>query len=233
MIVVKKKKEKYEQFLEKMTDKEYLDRLLKRYKRKGITEYFDEFAAFSETDGKLVLDCGCGSGYFSKLLQDSGKTVVAMDINKHSIKHTKKIGVKNLIIGDVTNVPLKTGSFDNVYLLDILEHLKNPEKCLNETKRMLKPESNFFIITPNGIYKKVFERFISNFEYTHFHEFTWPEINNLTKNLGFKIVKYKPTGIPIINKINFLISRKLTSFIPHISIYFCSPSFWIKLKKDV
>ena len=42
------------------------------------------------------------------------------------------------VVGDAHSLPFKNDSFDVVLATEVLEHLKEPQRALNEMKRVLK-----------------------------------------------------------------------------------------------
>ncbi|MEM2263940.1 MAG: class I SAM-dependent methyltransferase [Nitrososphaerota archaeon] len=80
-----------------------------------------------------VLDVGCGE---HKIIHEA----IGLDVYYH----------KDLdIIGIAENMPLLSESFDSVAILEVIEHLKNPEKTLEEIHRVLKKGGQVIVSTPN------------------------------------------------------------------------------------
>jgi len=52
------------------------------------------------------------------------------------------------VFADAHYIPLRSESVDNVLLLDVLEHLVDPDKCLKEIFRVLKPGGTLTIQVP-------------------------------------------------------------------------------------
>ena len=52
------------------------------------------------------------------------------------------------IQADAQFLPLKNGIFSKTYLIDILEHLEDPVKCMKEVNRISKREATIFIRVP-------------------------------------------------------------------------------------
>jgi 2-polyprenyl-3-methyl-5-hydroxy-6-metoxy-1,4-benzoquinol methylase len=80
-----------------------------------------------------VLDIGCGE---NKIIPEA----IGLDLYNYP-------GVNK--IGSAEKLPFPNKSFDAVTLLEVIEHLKNPEKTLKEIKRVLKPNGQVIISTPN------------------------------------------------------------------------------------
>lgn len=99
-----------------------------------------------------VLDLGCGCGDTFTSLQEKGKTITALDNDPDVIDYLKQredlCGIE-LMLGDVTSIKLPNKSVDTVLILDVLEHLDNPENCIDEIDRVLKPDGTLIITTPH------------------------------------------------------------------------------------
>jgi len=57
--------------------------------------------------------------------------------------------MKNFKKGDAQNMPFDDNFFDTVVAGEVIEHLENPEKFLNEARRVLKDDGIIIITTPN------------------------------------------------------------------------------------
>jgi len=66
-----------------------------------------------------VLDIGARDGYFSKVLADRFKRVVALDLEKPEIAHEKVTCVS----GDVTTLEFEDEQFELVFCCEVLEHI--------------------------------------------------------------------------------------------------------------
>jgi len=88
-----------------------------------------------------TLDIGCGHG--NKYL----KSVVGFD------KFTFELpsNYKALIQGDITNISkiLNDGTFDTIYCSDVIEHLHNPVKFIDDCYRLLKDGGTLVLSTDN------------------------------------------------------------------------------------
>jgi len=90
------------------------------------------FAGYVE--GARVLDAGCGTGYGSFLLAESGAvSVLGVDLDRKNVMYaTKHLRASNLKfeVADIENLAFPPGSFDVVVASNSLEHLHSPEKFL-------------------------------------------------------------------------------------------------------
>lgn len=98
-------------------------------------------------NGIKVLDIGCGTGLVAKELADRGYDVTGLDIMPEALIFCKQRGIKNIIKGDILNLPFKEGSFDIVLCLDMLYHQKvnDDEKALKEAFRIIAPGGKIIV----------------------------------------------------------------------------------------
>lgn len=86
--------------------------------------------------GKRILDFGCATGDYCLELKRLGYDCVAVDINEEYIKIARQKGVDARLIRD--KLPFDDNSFDTVIMFELLEHLQEPDKILEEAKRVAK-----------------------------------------------------------------------------------------------
>jgi len=95
-----------------------------------------------------VLEIGPGPGYYSPAVAKAipeGKLTL-MDIQIEMLDMAKKRinekGLKNVeyIQGDACLLPCESESFDVVFLVSVLGEIPDQKKCLQEIKRVLKPD---------------------------------------------------------------------------------------------
>ncbi|MCL5432849.1 MAG: class I SAM-dependent methyltransferase [Patescibacteria group bacterium] len=106
------------------------------------------FPIIFDVRGKKILDIGCGHhaplSYY--LYHQKRAKVYAGDISKTSVTAaTKRVGKANISVFSAEKLPFKNNFFDLVYLLDILEHVKDPFMAVKEAKRVVKKTGLIFI----------------------------------------------------------------------------------------
>jgi SAM-dependent methyltransferase len=98
---------------------------------------------------ETVLDVGCSTGHFLKLIRDKAKAVCGYDLNKKEVAFCRE--VQRL---DVSDEPLgkrfDKGTFDFISMIYVLEHIAKPIEFLNYLKQFLKPDGKFIILVPNA-----------------------------------------------------------------------------------
>ena len=86
-------------------------------------------------EGRLLLDLGCGSGYYAEALRAAGARVVPTDLGLWQATDPPA----GLVISDALALCFADGSFDGVFCSNLLEHTPDPERLLAEIERVLRP----------------------------------------------------------------------------------------------
>jgi len=185
---------------------------------------------------KKILDLGCATGYFAKELREKNCITYGVEINKAAALIARK-SCKKVYTGDIENlskikIPYKF--FDYILLLDILEHLKNPQTVLKEVVNLLKKDGEVIIAIPNFAHISVrFALLFGNLDYSeagildknHLRFFTKKSFLGLLKNADLKVKSLDYSAdfgqIPFLGrflkKLNkrwqYLITRRFNSFL--------------------
>lgn len=94
-----------------------------------------------------ILDLGCGPGGNFSVLAEFG-SVTGLDVSPEALKFAGKYNFTKLVLGDGKNLPFKDNSYDLVTSLDVLEHLEDDQKVMQEAWRVLKPGGFFLVSVP-------------------------------------------------------------------------------------
>lgn len=104
--------------------------------------------------GQKVLDVGCYSGLFSAIIMEKfpGIDLSAVEIDDKRISMARTRGIK-VFKADMEkeNLPFADNYFDAVVFLETIEHLASPLKILAEIKRVVRPEGEVIVSTPNSV----------------------------------------------------------------------------------
>lgn len=91
----------------------------------------------------VVLDVGCADAAPRGYLKP-GAHYVGLDYSTA----TDWYGTRPDVFGDAQSLPFADASIDHALLLDVLEHLPDPHRCLAELGRVLKPGGTLTIQVP-------------------------------------------------------------------------------------
>ncbi|MEA5582848.1 glycosyltransferase [Nodularia harveyana UHCC-0300] len=159
--------------------------------------------------GKQVVDFGCATGLLAHLLQKRDCIVTGIEINPDAArvaeKYCEKVIVADLDFVSITKI-LPKEKFDVVIFGDVLEHLRNPWKVLEETKSILKEYGFVVASIPNIAHGAIRLALLNGkFEYTnlgilddtHLRFFTRKTSQELFKNTGYFIDEIDRTKLPV------------------------------------
>lgn len=101
-----------------------------------------------------ILDAGCGSGHISHHLSRGGADVMGVDGLAAAVEFAARTygsgrcRFRQCFFDELTD----WGAFDQIYLLEVLEHLPESEalQTLERFRRLLRPRGLIFITTPNA-----------------------------------------------------------------------------------
>jgi GT2 family glycosyltransferase/2-polyprenyl-3-methyl-5-hydroxy-6-metoxy-1,4-benzoquinol methylase len=158
---------------------------------------------------KKVLEVGCSTGYFTKILKDFGNEVYCIEIDREAAKLAEK-HCNSIVIGDIEDLNLeyhfKEKFFDVVLFGDVLEHLKDPERVLRKIKGFLKDDGYVVASIPNIAHGDVILNLMAGkFDYrplglldkTHLRFFTLRSIKEMFERCGFKIAEIYTTKVEV------------------------------------
>ena len=98
------------------------------------------------TPGNDILDLGGGEGAYSEELNRKGFKCINVDSNKKYLSKSRTSGVESCAM-DATSLGFKDKSFDIVLLFEVLEHIPDCHKVLEEAKRAAR--KHILISVPN------------------------------------------------------------------------------------
>jgi len=95
-----------------------------------------------ESDLGEVVELGCGRGFFTKAIARNATQVLATDLSDEMVeaagtelKEFQNITVQKV---DCENTAFPSEKFDTVVMVNIVHFIENPDKCLQESYRILK-----------------------------------------------------------------------------------------------
>jgi ubiquinone/menaquinone biosynthesis C-methylase UbiE len=103
-----------------------------------------------------VLDLGCGfDGKFLQSIEKKISSGFGIDLSVSKSVESQKISLLEYNINQP--LPFAENEFDTVVSLANLEHLENPEQCLREIYRVLKPGGKLLLTAPSKAAKPILE----------------------------------------------------------------------------
>ena len=124
----------------------------RRYEEFSSLETNIQFLKGKISKGEKILEIGCGCGALAHHLAAQGYGITPTELSWSAIRVGKKMFPDLRIIpmsGD--NLKFNGGSFDAVISFDVLEHIPNTSKHLEEVARVLRNGGKYIFQTPNKI----------------------------------------------------------------------------------
>ena len=140
-----------------------------------------------------ILDVGAGQGALSKRLHEAGYKVYACEFNKDYFVYDK-VEFKEANVAEY--LPYDNNSFDIVVAAELIEHLLDQTKFLNECNRVLKPGGSLVISTPNILSLKSRLQFFSSGYYWSYDPLDMNDRSSLQHVTGRTVEQYQYMAIP-------------------------------------
>ncbi|HKI62231.1 MAG TPA: malonyl-ACP O-methyltransferase BioC [Mariprofundaceae bacterium] len=117
--------------------------------QREIADRLLEHISFTRIEPRRILDVGCGTGYFTRLLRGkfTRAGITACDISESMLQQTRCNqprrwpwhGRSDHCAGDAAALPFRDGSFDLVTSNLAMQWVAEPEQMLREMRRVLAP----------------------------------------------------------------------------------------------
>jgi len=173
-----------------ITDKIY--QLVKTYALKKKLRLINSF----NTEGKNVLDIGCGTGDFLVTCKNNGWSVTGVEPNtkaKNIAKNKLNVNSPSKIYSELTQI--NSNKFNVITLWHVLEHVPNLTEYILILKKLLKPEGVLIIAVPNfkSFDANYYKQFWAGFDVPrHLWHFSKKSIQLLFKKPKMEVVKIIP-----------------------------------------
>jgi ubiquinone/menaquinone biosynthesis C-methylase UbiE len=138
-----------------------------------------------------VLDAGCGYGLRSaEMSREVGCRVVSIDLSLRCLTsfYSQK-GKYNIdfLRADLQHLPLVDNSFDKVVSGDVLEHIPNVSKTLEEFFRITQRKGMIFLLVPSHVSEKLFLKLDNTYgeRIGHLRTFKSVQLLSLVQSAGF------------------------------------------------
>ena len=143
------------------------DKIAEEYHKKTKLNFYNAELEFPsmlrilkelKLSNKKILDLGCGSGRYTKLLLNKEAKVWAIDPSEKMLEIAQREN-KEVIFkkGTASKIPFKTNFFDIVISSLVIDHIKYIDKAFREVNRILK-NNGIFIFSRNNPITEIVEK---------------------------------------------------------------------------
>jgi 2-polyprenyl-3-methyl-5-hydroxy-6-metoxy-1,4-benzoquinol methylase len=140
----------------------------------------------------LLLDVGCGAGFFLKLASQMGYTVKGVEISPYAADYARHNLGLPIFKGELVDADFAPESFDIITLWHVLEHVRDPKAFLAQVNCLLKEKGLLALEVPN-IGSSAARGAGINWELMapkeHFYYFDTVTLQQYLEESGFTIIK--------------------------------------------
>ena len=196
------------------------------------------YHALKETEGAgRVLDIGCSTGALLALLKERAQEALGVELDADSAAAGRERGL-DILTGSIENPALlarlqSRGPFGAVLCMDVLEHLAEPWKTLQEIRPLLADRGFLFCTLPNVAFWRIRWGFMKGrFDYAlegildrnHLRFFTVEGARALFKISGWEVEATYPTSaeLPVIGKKDTMFAVRAARHWPNLLAEVCA-----------
>jgi ubiquinone/menaquinone biosynthesis C-methylase UbiE len=154
-----------------------------------------------------AVELGCGRGYFTKAIARNATQVLATDLSDEMVEaaRTELKEFQNITVqkADCENTGLQSEKFDAAVMVNVVHFIENPDKCLQESYRILRPGGLLLLADYTGYGMQWLEMMKMGMRFPR----RWgkppryakkglspDELSSLVESAGFKVEEVQLTG---------------------------------------
>ena len=119
--------------------------------RRGQDRRLNLIRQFVELRSKRILDIGCGLGMYVSQFRQFSDDVYGVDVDPDKVAQASQ-QLPNLKVSPAEELPFADGSFDVILLNEVIEHVDDDRRTIQEAFRVLAPGGHVVIYAPNRLY---------------------------------------------------------------------------------
>lgn len=147
-----------------------------------------------------VLDLGCGRGKLYHRLVSRFPRTVGLDIEREEMEKAPRPFRSGFFHGDARYLPFPDGTFDLVMLREVIEHVVDSRRAVEEVARVLKRGGTLVLTTPSNMERSLLARLglLGEFNRRVHHVrngYSAEELRVLLRPLEVRDICYKHVGL--------------------------------------
>ncbi len=164
---------------------------------KRYNKILDKLEKYRQTNN--LLETGCGNGIFLEVAKRRNWNVFGTELSDLSIENCK---VKGIYVGkSIQDIKTKVNSpFDVIVSMEVIEHLKDPIKEIEDYYNILRNSGALYITTPNfdSLSRRILGHNWNVIIYPeHLNYFNTSSMHSLMQKFNFTKLEHKTSGVSI------------------------------------
>lgn len=148
---------------------------------------------------KKILEVGSGLGYFTYALSEDGFNILGIDLSEDAVsKSASAFG--NLY--KVINLNKLYERFDIIILTEVIEHVSDPVRFLNDLKELLVKDGEILLTTPRNLTEQRRAIWLTELPPVHLFWFTTLSLRRLGKRIGLEFFEIEVEQINLVVESN-------------------------------
>lgn len=99
-----------------------------------------------------LLEIGCGGGKYLSALSDRFRRITGVEPDQTKLDNANEEARQSaisIVPGRAESLPFESTSFDACLMNEVLEHIEDQDRALEEVSRVLRPSGRFYLFAPN------------------------------------------------------------------------------------
>jgi len=165
---------------------------VERIKKQTCHKRFEEIEKYMPP-GK-ILDNGCATGLSLEVASVRSWEPYGVELSEYSSNIAKKKFGKAVFTGTLEEANFQSNFFNAILMLDLIEHVPNPNRTLSEARRILRHDGLLALTTPDitSLSSRVMRKHWVNIKFEHLFYFSPRTIASILEKNHFRVLKIIP-----------------------------------------
>lgn len=166
-----------------------------------------------KTNGKKMLEIGCGSGRYLAAMKEQGWDVEGVEPSPFAARAAQKVS-KKIYVCSIEDLNLENVTFDLVVGWTVFEHLHQPLRVLQKIRAVMKKDSYLVLSMPNAssFSYRLFGKYTIDWDVPrHLFHFTPRTLAKIAAKAGLNVVKISHHRVlsNMISSLGFFLEAKI------------------------
>lgn len=152
--------------------------------------------------GDFVLDVGCGDGYVLERIHDKADIIgFGIDVSAKAVRTAQALARNSgkdiaFVVSDAEHLPFVDNAFDKAICSEIVEHIPDDQRFLNEMNRVLRPCALAYVTFPNREMLFLFKPHSDNRDIIegHLRRYELEGTEEMLRGIGFETIRARFVG---------------------------------------